>query len=110
MSSKVVVGADGRTRVLPPRPMTKSEVIQAELKQQQAVQKKQRRGCWVWINAKTLEGALDPLFLAFSLCVSLAALAAGIWTIIRSAPFSGITVGSWNDFTQVCDRQGCAPG
>jgi hypothetical protein len=82
--------------------MTKSELIQAELKQQQATQTKQRRGCWAWINAKTLEGALDPLFLAFSLCVSLAALAAGIWTIIRSAAFSGITVGSWDDFTQVC--------
>lgn len=57
MSSKVVVGANGRPRVLPPRPMTKSELIQAELKQQQAAQKKPRRGCWVWINAKTLEGA-----------------------------------------------------
>ncbi|WIA20938.1 hypothetical protein OEZ85_005279 [Tetradesmus obliquus] len=101
MSSKVVVGADGRPRVLPPRPMTKSELIQAELKQQQAAQKKPRRGCWVWINAKTLEGALDPLFLAFSLCVSLAALAAGIWTVIRSSAFSGITVSSWDDFTQI---------
>lgn len=101
MSHKVVIGADGRPRVLPPRPLTKAEMIQQQLKQQQAAQtKKERRGCWVWINAKTLEGALDPLFLAFSLCVSLAALAAGVYTIIRSNAFN-FTVNSWNDFTQV---------
>lgn len=60
----------------------------------------ERRGCWLWINAKTLEGALDPLFIAFSLCVSLSAIAAGIYTIIKSNSFN-FTVNSWDDFTQV---------
>ena len=53
------------------------------------------------MNAKTLEGALDPLFLAFSLCVSLSAIAAGIFSIIRSNSFN-FTVNSWSEFTQVC--------
>ena len=61
------------------------------------------RGCWLWINAKTLEGALDPLFLALSMAVSLAALGAGIYTIIRSKSFD-FSVSNWNDFTQVRGR------
>lgn len=73
---------------------------QAQLKAQARNKKPERRGCWLWVNAKTLEGALDPLFLAFSLCVSLAAIAAGIFTIIKSNSFN-FTVNSWDDFTQV---------
>jgi hypothetical protein len=73
---------------------------QAQLKAQARNKKPERRGCWLWVNAKTLEGALDPLFLAFSLCVSLAAIAAGIFTIIKSNSFN-FTVNSWEDFTQV---------
>jgi hypothetical protein len=61
------------------------------------------RGCWLWINAKTLEGALDPLFVALSMAVSLAALGAGIYTIIRSKSFD-FSVSSWNDFTQVIKK------
>lgn len=60
----------------------------------------ERRGCWLWVNAKTLEGALDPLFLAFSLCVSLSAIAAGIYTIIKSNAFN-FSVNNWDEFTQV---------
>lgn len=73
---------------------------QAQLKAQAKNKKPERRGCWMWVNAKTLEGALDPLFLAFSLCVSLSAIAAGIFTIIKSNSFN-FTVNSWDDFTQV---------
>jgi hypothetical protein len=73
---------------------------QAQLKAQAKNKKPERRGCWLWVNAKTLEGALDPLFLAFSLCVSLSAIAAGIYTIIKSNSFN-FTVNSWADFTQV---------
>jgi len=70
------------------------------LKAQAKNKQPERRGCWLWINAKTLEGALDPLFIAFSLCVSLSAMAAGIYTIIKSNSFN-FTVNSWDDFTQV---------
>lgn len=73
---------------------------QAQLKAQAKNKQPERRGCWLWINAKTLEGALDPLFIAFSLCVSLSAMAAGIYTIIKSNSFN-FTVNSWDDFTQV---------
>lgn len=73
---------------------------QAQLKAQAKTKKPERRGCWLWVNAKTLEGALDPLFLAFSLCVSLSAIAAGIFTIVRSNSFN-FTINSWEDFTQV---------
>lgn len=79
---------------------TAAAAPQAQLKAQARNKKPERRGCWLWVNAKTLEGALDPLFLAFSLCVSLAAIAAGIYTIIKSNSFN-FTVNSWDDFTQV---------
>lgn len=62
--------------------------------------KPQARGCWLWINAKTLEGALDPLFLAISLCISLAAIAAGIYSSIKSDNYN-FKVRSWIDFVQV---------
>jgi hypothetical protein len=67
---------------------------------QEAQKRNSRRGCWLWINAKTLEGALDPLFLLFTLCVSLAGIAAGIYSIIKSKSFD-FSVHNWNDFTQV---------
>jgi hypothetical protein len=51
-----------------------------------------RRGCWLWINAKTLEGALDPLALAISLAISLAAVGAGIYSIVKSCVFCNIQV------------------
>jgi len=44
------------------------------------------------VNAKTLEGALDPLALALSLCISLAAIGAGIYSIIKSRVFADISV------------------
>ena len=44
------------------------------------------------MNAKTLEGALDPLALALSLCISLAAIGAGIYSIIKSRVFADISV------------------
>lgn len=77
---------------------------QAQLKAQARHKNPERRGCWLWVNAKTLEGALDPLFLAFSLCISLSAVAAGIFSIIRSNSFN-FTVNSWSEFTQVCVRE-----
>lgn len=108
VAAKVVIGADGVRKVLPPRPLTAAEQIQHKIRveQQQAKisKKTKKRGCWVWINTKTLEGALDPLWLAFSLCVSLAAVAAGIYTIVKSNTFQ-FQVHSWNDFTQVCRLQ-----
>lgn len=104
VAAKVVVGADGVRKVLPPRPLTPAEQIQHKIKLEQqqakASKQKEKRGCWMWINAKTLEGALDPLWLAFSLCVSLAAVSAGIYTIVKSNTFD-FTVNSWSDFAQV---------
>lgn len=99
-----MVGADGVRKVLPPRPLTPAEQIQHKIKLEQqqakASKKKEKRGCWVWINAKTLEGALDPLWLAFSLCVSMAAVSAGIYTVVKSNTFD-FQVNSWSDFQQV---------
>lgn len=104
MARKVVVGADGRPRLLPPRPLTKAEMIQAELRREEAAasaaRRRSGRGCWAWVNARTLEGALDPLFLAVTLAISGAAIAAGAYSVVRSAAFDGFTVNSWKTFTQ----------
>eukprot|EP00879_Flechtneria_rotunda_P004438 GHRR01004689.1.p1 GENE.GHRR01004689.1~~GHRR01004689.1.p1 ORF type:complete len:1077 (+),score=332.23 GHRR01004689.1:2028-5258(+) len=100
MTQRVVIGPDGKPRVLTPKPLTQAQIIQQQLKQQEKQKKKPKRGCWVWINAKTLEGALDPLFLAFSLCLSLAAIAAGVYTVIKSKTFD-FSVNSWSDFAQI---------
>jgi ribose/xylose/arabinose/galactoside ABC-type transport system permease subunit len=52
------------------------------------------------VNAKTLEGALDPLALAISATISAAAIAAGVFTIIRSQSFD-FQVNSLADFAGV---------
>jgi hypothetical protein len=52
------------------------------------------------VNAKTLEGALDPLALAISASISALAIAAGVFTIIRSQSFD-FQVNSWSDFAGV---------
>jgi hypothetical protein len=57
--------------------------------------------CWAWTNAKTLEGALDPLWLALSLGVSVSAIAAGATSLARSGSLTGYAVGSWREFAQL---------
>ena len=58
-------------------------------------------GCWAWTNAKTLQGALDPLWLALSLGVSVAAIAAGATSLARSGSLTGYTVKSWREFAEL---------
>jgi len=55
----------------------------------------------LWINAKTLEGVLDPLAILISLCVSLAAVGAGIYTVIKSKVFN-VRVSAWVCGCWVC--------
>jgi hypothetical protein len=58
-------------------------------------------GCWAWTNATTLEGALDPLWLALSLGVSVSAIAAGATSLARSGSLTGYTVKSWQEFADL---------
>jgi hypothetical protein len=63
----------------------------------------------LWINAKTLEGALDPLALSISLCISLAAVGAGIYSIIKSRVFADISVRLAPCVLRCCRVRGLEP-
>ncbi|KAF8062642.1 VHA-F [Scenedesmus sp. PABB004] len=84
MASKLVVGGDGRPYALPPRPLTPAEVIQAQLR---------ARGARAARRAAA--AAAGP-----GLSVSAAALAAGVFSVVRSGALA-VRVSSWSDFTQV---------
>ena len=46
------------------------------------------RRCWAWVNAKTMEFALDPIFLLLSLGISVSAIVVGCCSLLASV-FAG---------------------